>query len=252
MSPDKTQGRHREAGEQFGKLAGENVPDPQGRVARQVFEAIRTELGSVDLSFGDGTVLAARWRHRTSLDVDLFCRPDTYAGLDANARHRIEAQLAEIPGCASERTWCEPIAICTEVDGVEATVLPRAAGPAQAHQTRLAGTTLRLQTTEEILRGKILHRIYETGELAVRDVYDLACARHCDPAALGKVLAHLGSDIVGDVRTLLANLPRGWSERDDKQLVNPHYTWNEDDLRNEVQHALAAPNPLHQTHGLEP
>ena len=27
------------------------------------------------LSFGGGTVLAARWQHRTSLDVDLFCDP---------------------------------------------------------------------------------------------------------------------------------------------------------------------------------
>lgn len=234
-----------------GRQPAEDVPDPQGRIARQVFEAIRTELGPADLSFGGGTVLAARWKHRTSLDVDLFCRPDPYARLDAAARQRIEEQLTNIPGCASERTWCEPIAIYTEIDGIQATVLPRAGRPAQARETRLAGMTLRLQTTEEILQGKILHRMYETGEIAVRDVYDLACARHRDPAALGKVLAHIGPDIVGDVKTLLANLPRGWSERDAEQLVDPRYTWSEDTLRKEVQLALATPNPQHKTRGYE-
>ena len=252
VNPGETRGGQPQAGVQAARQATEDVPDPQGRIARQVFEAVRTELVPADLSFGGGTVLAARWRHRVSLDVDLFCRPDTYAGLDAAARQRIEVQLASIPGCASERTWCEPIAIYTEIDGIEATVLPRAGRPSEAGEIHLSGTTLRLQATEEILQGKILNRMYETGEFAVRDVYDLACARRHDPAALDRVLAHIGSDIIGDLKTLLAKLPPGWSERDDKQLVKPRYTWNEDALRQEIQRAIAIPNLQHQTRDLEP
>ena len=104
VNPGETRGGQPQAGVQAARQAPEDVPDPQGRIARQVFEAVRTELVPADLSFGGGTVLAARWRHRVSLDVGLFCRPDTSAGLDAAARQRIEVQLASIPGCASERT----------------------------------------------------------------------------------------------------------------------------------------------------
>ena len=53
----------------------EAVPDPQGSVARRLFRVLAGEVDPAALSFGGGTVLAARWQHRTSFDVDLFCRP---------------------------------------------------------------------------------------------------------------------------------------------------------------------------------
>ena len=120
----------------------EAVPDPQGSVARQLFRVLAGEVDPAALSFGDGTVLAARWEHRTSFDVDLFCRPETYEALDAAAHARIERAVGNIPGCDRERTWCEPLALYAEINGIQATVLPRSTGPTHGRRSELTGTPL--------------------------------------------------------------------------------------------------------------
>ena len=57
--------------------------------------------------------------------------------------------------------------------------------------TKLRGTKLRLQSSEEILYRKIVGRMYEAGEIAVRDTYDVACALREDPGALQAAVGHI-------------------------------------------------------------
>ncbi len=216
----------------------EAVPDPQGSVARQLFRALAREVDPAALSFGGGTVLAARWEHRTSFDVDLFCRPETYEALNAAAHARIERAVGDIPGCDRERTWCEPLALYAEINGIQATVLPRSTGPIHERRSELSGTRLRLQNTEEILYGKIFHRLYGTETITVRDVYDVASAARHDRPALRRVLAHLGGQVTADVGARLASLPRGWSGRDPQPVIDPAYDWNEATLVLAAQAAL--------------
>ena len=54
----------------------ETIPGRPGAVAARMFEALSAFIAPERLSFGGGTVLAARWSHRRSLDVDLFCDPN--------------------------------------------------------------------------------------------------------------------------------------------------------------------------------
>ena len=215
----------------------EAVPDPQGGIARQLFQALAVEVDPAALSFGGGTVLAARWQHRTSFDVDLFCRPETFERLDATAHARIERSVKNIPGCDAQRTWCEPMALYTEIHGVVATVLPRSTGPAHARQSELTGTRLRLQNTGEILYGKIFQRLYGSETITVRDVYDIASAARHDRPALQQVLTHLGHQVTAEIGVRLASLPRGWSRRDPQPVINPAHDWNEAAL---IQAARAA------------
>lgn len=221
----------------------EAVPDPQGSVARQLFRVLAAEVDPAALSFGGGTVLAARWQHRTSFDVDLFCRPETYEELDAAAHARIERAVWNIPGCDRERTWCEPLALYAEINGIAATVLPRSAGPAHERQSELTGTRLRLQNTEEILYGKIFQRLYGTETITVRDVYDVASAARHDRAALRRVLIHLGNHITADIAARLASLPRGWSGRDPQPVIDPAHDWNETALVQAAQAAMQSGPP---------
>ena len=216
----------------------EAVPDPQGSVARELFQVLAAELEPAALSFGGGTVLAARWRHRISYDVDLFCRPETYEALDAAAHARIERAVRTIPGCDHGRTWCEPLALYAEINGVAATVLPRSTGPAHERQSELTGTRLRLQNTEEILYGKIFQRLYGTATITVRDVYDVASAARHDGAALRRVLTHLGGQVTADIAARLASLPRGWSGRDPQPVIDPAHDWPEAALVRAAQAAL--------------
>ena len=44
-------------------MAAEHIPAPQCDVAAELFEALTAVIESRHLSFGGGTVLAARWNH---------------------------------------------------------------------------------------------------------------------------------------------------------------------------------------------
>lgn len=216
------------------------VPDPQGAIARQLFDAVTFDIDPAALSFGGGTVLAARWQHRTSDDVGLFCRLDVYEQLDGADLARIEAAVRKIPGCDRERTWCETMALYTEIHSIEATILPRSTAPNQERQYELAGTPLRLQNTDEILYGKLFERLYRSATITVRDVYDVASAARHDRPALQRVLAHLSRQIPVEIEARLASLPRGWSRQDPQPLIDPAHDWTEAAL---VDAARAAMQP---------
>ena len=208
----------------------EQVPGGQGAVARRLFETLAREFDPEDLSFGGGTVLAARWKHRESRDVDLFCRTDVFAGLGREARARIEERVKEMEGCDPEVTWCENVGLYTEVDGIEATMLPRAQIMPEHGTTVLAGTALRLQTSEEILYAKIVYRMYDADEITVRDAYDVACARVEDPEALNRAVGRIDEDIVRDVVATISNLPKGWTQDEQQTLLGGRFEWKEEEL----------------------
>ena len=216
----------------------ERIGTAQERVARAVFAKIAQVIDPRALSLGGEPVLAARWGHRESYDVDLFCDPSVYARLERAQRERIEERLKSIPGCKREATWCEDIATYTEIDGIEATVLPRAQAFEARASTVLQGTGLRMQSTAEILYLKIMRRMYEAEEISVRDTYDIACARLEDPEALDDVLSRIHPAIVEDVRTTVGNLPRGWASNDEKRLRGARHAWEEEELQERAREAL--------------
>ena len=127
----------------------ERIPGPQSAVATALFRELSRFIPEQHLSFGGGTVLAARWQHRDSLDVDLFCEPSTYARLTPATRSQIEKATHGIAGCATARTWCEDIATYTEIEGIEATVLPRTIVIEPTTPSRLEHTRLALQSTAQ-------------------------------------------------------------------------------------------------------
>ena len=94
----------------------------------------------------------------------------------------------------------------------------------------LAGTALRLQTSEEILYAKIVHRMYGAGEITVRDAYDVACARVEDPEALNRAVGQIDEDIVRDVIATISNLPKGWTQDGQTPILGARYEWNGEEL----------------------
>ena len=222
--------------------AEEEVPGPQGRVAARLFGVLSGFIPTGALSFGGGTVLAARWNHRRSLDVELFCEPTAYDALGPAGRARLEAAIKTIPGCAEEPTWCDSIAAYAEIVGLEATLLPRTVGIGSACTTRLAGTGLVLQSSAQILYAKVARRMYAGGEITARDAYDLACAHHFDPSALQFALGSIDPREIHVVREIIRLTP---TERliDDrvKPLIDPCFRWTAAELRGAVLKALDLP-----------
>ena len=65
--------------------------------------------------------------------------------------------------------------------------------------TRLEGTRLTLQSSAQSLYATIAWRMYEGGEIAVRDAYDLACARMHDAQALAQARSHASPRVLATV-----------------------------------------------------
>ena len=222
--------------------AQEEVPDPQGRVAARLFGVLSEFIAPEFLSFGGDTVLAARWCHRRSLDVDLFCEPHAYDGLGPAGREHLEAAIKTIPGCAAEPTWCDSIATYAEIDGLEATLLPRTTVIESVRPTRLAGTRLALQSSAQILYAKIARRMYAGGEIVARDAYDLACARRFDLPALQHALGSIDPREIHVVREIVRTMPTGRLIDDRvKPVIEPRVQWTGEALKEAVLEALSVP-----------
>lgn len=183
-------------------------------------------------------MLAARWSHRQSFDVDLFCEPTVYGKLTREDRKQIEQAIGLIGNCSQERTWCEDIATYTEIGGIEAAVLPRDIAIDPSAPTRLAGTGLMLQGTAQILYAKIARRMYQSGEITVRDAYDLAAAAIHDPEALSQACGHASPRVLSTVSAIVEALPGGWSADDMKALIAPKHRWSERELQERLLAAL--------------
>lgn len=227
----------------------EAIPARQGDVAAFIFEEVTRFIEEGDLSLGEGTVLAGRWGHRRSLDVDLFCEPRAYSKLTPATRGKIEQAIHQIPGCATARTRCEDIETYSEIEGIEATILPRPVAIEPERPTMLQGTRLALQATAQILYAKIAWRMYEGGEIAVRDCYDLACAQVHAPRELRLALAHASPRVLATVTGIIAQLPQGWAGQDEKALIEPRHTWSEEELRRRALEALQGPGEQEQEFG---
>ena len=135
-------------------------------------------------SIGGGTILAARWRHRRSSDID----------------------IAVPPGVGERRTWIEPppqikrawekagaVEIRTsrigasirfpqgKIDIFESAPMPEGA----EYTAAVHGRPTRIQTAEQILHGKIAGRL---ARAPTRDLFDFAVAGEIDLWALEKAV----------------------------------------------------------------
>lgn len=80
------------------------LPPPAETLWQAVSETVREELRSMgdrqtQYAIGGGSILAARWKHRDSYDIDLVVQPDTplAAGAGRLRYHQGERERAEGP-----------------------------------------------------------------------------------------------------------------------------------------------------------
>ena len=158
-----------------------------------LFEAVRQPLGEYlggehHLRLGSGAALIARWRHRRSRDVDFFVEADRFRPL---YEHRVafQAELNLRTGRTNVVRVRRGAAQILLADGGEVSVgtpPPFTDRPESAETVR--GTRVRLETSSEIMVKKIRGRMTHNGTFVPRDLYDLAVARHDEPAALAATL----------------------------------------------------------------
>jgi predicted nucleotidyltransferase component of viral defense system len=164
------------------------------RKALQIIDSVDADILPPDRwSFGGGTVLMRRYRHRFSKDIDIFVPDPQYLGhLSPRLNDTVEAMATHHIEQANFIKLYFPEG---EIDIVAAGALTR---PSSQMETIL-GRQVQVETPAEILAKKIYHR---AREFTARDLFDFALIAEKEPGSLSSI-----SNILRERRdTLLARL----------------------------------------------
>ena len=159
----------------------------------------------VEPYLGGGTILAARWKHRTSMDIDIFMPGrENLADLQLNNEQNIVARLQ---GTAEELKSSH-----IKIDFGESmldlsTVRVR---PEDGHKTAIVdGEKEVVLSNSQILRGKL----ERTTRLFVRDVFDVLVAEQKDRSALAAAVNMLPLDRIGMIQWTYNNANEHFADR---------------------------------------
>ena len=149
------------------------------RKALQVIDAsgeaaIRTE----DWSFGGGTVLMRRYRHRYSKDIDIFVPDPQYLGHLSPRPHDAIEELA--PRYIEQAGFVKLYFPEGEIDFIASAPLTNP--PALVES--VLGREVRVQTSAEIIARKVYFR---GAEFTARDIFDFALVIEREPDALPRI-----------------------------------------------------------------
>lgn len=179
------------------------LPEPAATLWRRAGPALERALAQTERpparwSMGGGTILACRWGHRESTDLDLTAPAGTGIDrLDERVGGTLRAEMTAA-GAADVSTGRTRHRIVFEKGSIDIAELdPRpAAGQAAA---LIEGREVSVKSTTQILRGKFERALRE--ESPARDLFDIAVAHHADPDALAQAANMLGEDEIRQVRT---------------------------------------------------
>lgn len=131
-----------------------------------------------DWSFGGGTVLMRRYRHRVSKDVDLFVPDPQYLGyVSPRLNDTAESLTSKYLETAISLKLFFPEG---EIDFI-------ASAPLTQEPTvdeTILGRRVRVETTAEILARKVWHR---GQEFTARDIFDFALIATREPGAIDSI-----------------------------------------------------------------
>ena len=156
------------------------LPEPTRQAWRRHREAIRPiateEAEDGRMLIGGGTILAARWEHRLSRDIDVLMPErdgleDTHPG-----RHN---DLAGATGGEVEEKWENRIKVKVEETTLDVSAM-KPQLPGLEKETELEEQSETVLATAQILRGKL----NRSDEGLARDAFDLISAAKADRRAL--------------------------------------------------------------------
>jgi predicted nucleotidyltransferase component of viral defense system len=139
-----------------------------------------TGLPESGWSFGGGTVLMRRYRHRVSRDVDIFVPDPQWLGY---LTPRLNAQAESlVSDYVEQATFLKLYFNEGEIDFVVSQSL--SANP--TIDETIFGRRIRVETSAEIIAKKIWHR---GAEFTARDLFDFALVAEREPEALRNIAA---------------------------------------------------------------
>ena len=194
------------------------LPEPARTLWKQHHKAIdriaKAPGGESRTMLGGGSVLAARWNHRESTDIDILL-PDRDNVADAAKGAPLD--LAAATGGRHQGSTRERLVVVLENGKLDVAAIPPQL-PGLERRTDVEGRPETVLDNAQILRGKF----YRTDRGVTRDAFDVAVAAEEDPRALEvavnsldetktRTICHnlltMNDDMVEDAKTTLRGVP---------------------------------------------
>lgn len=206
-------------------LSMPNSLDPALRSLHGLFAQL---LPDVTVVMGGGTVLAARWHHRESTDIDLFVSPSTMHVLTSEKLLVVQGLLTRLQGIGQANFNSVSGFLSGQVNDTPFSLAATEfVSENREGSDTIEGTNFYAAANEEIFSGKIKGRLHrfesQSIRVPIRDLYDIVVAAKLAPGVISQVLEGITpkgrSVIAADLRSLPDNL----HEQDPKPLLNPKY-----------------------------
>ena len=208
-------------------------------VSKEAVKFISEILPIQSVVLGGGTVLAARWHHRFSTDLDFFVDAGAIDSILVNPgrRNAVNDYFARLQEDhqidLDDSTGASHDGIRFWISATPVSVVRQSVKPIDSTTEIESQTNVRLESSADILHKKLIGRLIGWGSLTPRDVYDVLVASNLDISSLER--AHQAMNSTGRARlldTLQALVEAPASETaENEAVIRPKYQFenmNED------------------------
>ena len=212
-----------------------SLPDPPGGKMPDAVRILSRWIDPSELRLGGGTVLAARWHHRNSTDLDFFATGDAidtlfYQDLDGVLQDMVNLAKAGVIGSETMRETNRTV-LHFDIGGTPVSI-GRVEGFHDDLQAEVESkTNVLLSPTRDILTKKMVNRFLVNGLPTERDAFDFLVAQTRAPDDLKYAWLQVPAP---DRNTLAAAYRerslRGIGASDARLLANPDYSELADEL----------------------
>ena len=162
-----------------------HLPKPLGEALDTFADAVSPFGLLDDALLGGGTVLAARWRHRISTDLDFFAPRESFYGTVVEQEDELRSALRRVAFAVfvgAHHVQCVMRKGDVEVGIHDA--MYGATTDDERSEDVVGACAIGTQTTATILRRKIIGRLMDRHEVTARDVYDICVSEKEDREAM--------------------------------------------------------------------
>ena len=211
-----------------------------------------TVLQMQEIRLGGGTVLAARYGHRTSHDLDYWFTETAAERLSQTANEYVWEMMMGRAGELDADRGAAEAGCGGKIRGVEFSLGPAGEREWTDEGQPIQGSKLKAQSTVMILAGKITKRWtrQRRGGIPIRDLVDVAIAARIEPEALDTILRTSDAEERALAIENLNATPTNQHEIDRKPITALRYKMKPEGLAQEMipmiktQRASAAPKAV--------
>ena len=169
-----------------------------------------------------GSILASRWHHRKSTDIDLFMPVEIMKQVLEQDDEALIKAVRSVPG-AREINVSRIDEVAAMVDGTPFSLTDSPFIRLGRQDTeRICGTPVQAASAQEAFMGKIAGRLAHFSLTVrpppVRDLYDIVVGAQLAPSALQDVFSQLDRNVSESIAEYLDAQPLDWHATDTKTL----------------------------------